>query len=341
MLRIIDSTGCNPYWNLALEESLFCSVEKTGDAILYLWQNDNTVVIGRNQNTYTEIDMDYARQQRCRIVRRLTGGGAVYHDLGNLNYTIIVPKLLYDIKATTTLIEDAISSCGISVTQSGRNDILADGRKFSGNAFYSTDFAGMHHGTIMIDVDLAHMERLFALPVGKNAGKTYGKVYGKGIRSVKSRVINLKQLKPDITCESIKRALENTFVSRYADNSEVKYGLQDNEIEMARLLYEKYRSDKWNLEQVKEYSIKYQRQYFWGYAELTFDMDGEKTKNVSLISDSLYPDIIDQFQSLLIQGKRTELTRLKNKYASDAMERIVADDLIRLCEEAFAMREGR
>ena len=178
---ISDST--DPYHNLALEQLLFDHCEHDS-VILYLWQNNNTIVIGKNQEPYNECRVDEFLRDNGRIARRRSGGGAVFHDLGNLNFTFLVPTADYDLDKQLKVIELACEKLGVKVERSGRNDILADGRKFSGNAFYKNGPRAYHHGTLMVDVDREKM--------GRYLNPSKAKLSSKGVDSVRSRVVNLK-----------------------------------------------------------------------------------------------------------------------------------------------------
>ena len=149
-------TGCiEPYRNLAVERYL---LEHTpaGSVTLYLWQNKNTVVIGRNQNPWAECNMAQLRRDGGHLVRRLSGGGAVYHDSGNLNFTFLTDARTYNLARQLEVITGALKSLGINAGKSGRNDILVDGRKVSGNAFYTSGGKKYHHGTLLI-LSLIHI----------------------------------------------------------------------------------------------------------------------------------------------------------------------------------------
>ena len=145
------STDC--YENLAIEKELLTRVEgKT--VILYLWQNQNTVVIGKNQNPFAECDIEKTKEDGVNIARRLSGGGAVFHDKGNLNFTFISAKENYSLEKQVEVIKKACALAGINAEISGRNDILVDSKKFSGNAFYHTKTVSLHHGTLLINSNL-------------------------------------------------------------------------------------------------------------------------------------------------------------------------------------------
>ena len=175
-LWIVETPETYHYRNLALEEYLLMSVpEKT--QILYLWQNRNTIVVGRNQDVFRECDMEQVEEGGVRIARRLSGGGAVFHDMGNLNFTFLCRKEDRDIGRNTDIVLSALKKLGIIAERSGRNDILAGGAKISGNAFFETGGFCYHHGTLLVDTDKDLIARY--LSVSKE------KLRLKGVDSVK------------------------------------------------------------------------------------------------------------------------------------------------------------
>lgn len=205
-IRLYESGSHDPYYNLAVEQHLLETVGE-GACILYLWQNQNTVVIGKNQNAWKECRTTLLEQEGGHLARRLSGGGAVFHDLGNLNFTFLVPQADYDLDRQLTVIQEAVRSLGIQAERSGRNDVLAEGRKFSGNAFYKNGIQAYHHGTLLVDVDTQRMSRYL------NPSKA--KLQSKGVDSVRSRVVNLRELNPDITIPGLKAALAEAFSRVY------------------------------------------------------------------------------------------------------------------------------
>lgn len=205
-IALYESAGFDPYENLAIEQYLLETVQE-GTCILYLWQNQNTVVIGRNQNAWKECRTSLLEQEGGHLARRLSGGGAVFHDLGNLNFTFLISQADYDLDRQFSVIREAARSFGIPAEKSGRNDVLADGRKFSGNAFYRNGTRAYHHGTLLTDVDKARM--------GRYLNPSKAKLQSKGVDSVHSRVVNLRELNPDITIPKLKAAMAEAFTRVY------------------------------------------------------------------------------------------------------------------------------
>jgi len=181
------STSNDPFLNLAIEEYLTKNEKK--DQILFLYQNSPSVIIGKNQNPYTEVGIEYIKEHDIKLVRRLSGGGAVYHDLGNLNYGFIMPgdaNNLYKFKEYSQPIVDVLNNeFGLGVEFSGRNDLIIDGRKISGSAQYIANNTLLHHGTLLYDVDFTNVSQIL-LP-------NQDKLKSKGVKSVHSRVINTKE----------------------------------------------------------------------------------------------------------------------------------------------------
>ena len=196
----------DPYQNIAAEKYLLETVPQ-GCCILYLWQNKNTVVIGRNQNAWVECRTTLLEEEGGKLARRLSGGGAVFHDLGNLNFTFLVPTEDYDLSRQLEVIRVACAKAGIQAKASGRNDLLVDGYKFSGNAFYHSQGHSYHHGTLLIDVDMDKLSRYLT--------PSKAKLEAKGVASVRSRVTNLNTFSPTLTCDKMRQYMEDAFGEVY------------------------------------------------------------------------------------------------------------------------------
>lgn len=185
----------NPYENLAMEEYLTDALP-VNSALMFLWQNRNCVVIGKNQNIYDECNLDLMKSDEVKPVRRKTGGGAVYHDLGNLNFSFITDKKHYSKESNNQIIINALKRLDINAEISGRNDLVIREQKFSGHAYLNKRNC-LHHGTLMVDVDKNKLAKY--LNVSKE------KLSGKHVSSVRSRVINLKEVNETLTVEELKK----------------------------------------------------------------------------------------------------------------------------------------
>ena len=270
-LLIAESRLTDPHHNLALEETL---LERADDAvILYLWQNQSTVVIGRNQNPWKECRTALLKQEGGHLARRLSGGGAVFHDLGNLNFTFLMPQALYDLDRQLEVICRAVRSFGIAAERSGRNDILARGRKFSGNAFYKNGKQAYHHGTILIDADLEKLSRYLNPPRAKLAAK--------GVDSVRSRVGNLKELNGEITVGAMKAALTGAFAEIYGGP------VEKIECSPAPALAERYGSWEWNYGQRLPFSFEWEDRLSFGCVRIEAQVENGIIRAAKVFSDAM------------------------------------------------------
>ncbi|MBE6948055.1 MAG: lipoate--protein ligase [Ruminococcaceae bacterium] len=203
----IEVTTTDPTFNLALEEYVFEQMPRENQYFI-TWQNDNAIIVGRHQNTETEINEEFVREKNIKVVRRLSGGGAVYHDLGNLNFTFIAdaePGQKVDLHKFCQPIADTLRALGANASVNGRNDILVDDKKVSGNAQYVRQGRVMHHGTILFDSDMSVLSQAL-LPHPE-------KMKGKGVKSVRSRVTNVRpSLSQDMTMEEFRRALASSLM---------------------------------------------------------------------------------------------------------------------------------
>ena len=248
-------TRCtDPYRNLAAERYL---LEHTpaGSVTLYLWQNKNTVVIGRNQNPWAECNMALLRQDGGHLVRRLSGGGAVYHDSGNLNFTFLTDAATYNLDRQLAVIITALASLGLKAEKSGRNDILVDGRKVSGNAFYTSGNKKYHHGTLLIDIKTDVMAKYLTVsPL---------KLQAKGVSSVKRRVLNLKEACPTLTVAALSQALITAFGQIYNSVPQQLGADFFDEAEMAKYEAE-FRDDAFRLGKRLPFTWQTEARFDWG-----------------------------------------------------------------------------
>lgn len=292
-IKFFESDSFDPYYNLGIEKYLFENVG-SDEVILYLWQNEKTIVCGRNQNVLKECNLTELEAFGGRIARRMSGGGAVYHDLGNLNFTFIARSVNYDLAKQLGVICAALRACGIDAEVSGRNDITAHGKKFSGNAFQKDGDRQLHHGTIMIDVDTSMLSNV--LNVSKK------KLQNKGVDSVRSRVINLCEIKPDITVEQVKAELKNAFTHIYApgiDSAETP----STDMEALRTYCELFASKAWIYGEKFDFTNSFSDQFAWGNIEFCINVRGDEINDIKIYSDSLHPDFISQLENTIKSKK--------------------------------------
>ncbi len=270
-----ESPGFDPCRNLAIEEFLLTKAEEA--VILYLWQNENAVVIGKNQIPWNECKTTLLAQEGGTLVRRLSGGGAVFHDLGNLNFTFLLPQKAYDLDRQLTVIQRALRSLGIDAVRSGRNDVLAQGRKFSGNAFYKNGRAAYHHGTLLIHADT---EKL-----GRYLSPSQAKLQSKGVDSVRSRVVNLQELQPQITVDCLKEALRREFSALYGPPRLLT--LTEAEERAIADLTEKYRSWDWRFGRKLPFTCTCEKRFPWGSVEVQLQVGSGTIAAAKVYSDAL------------------------------------------------------
>lgn len=226
---ILTLGSTDPFFNLSAEEYFLC--EKNEDFFL-LWQNEPCIVIGRNQNAADEINGDYVRTRSLPVVRRMTGGGAVYHDTGNLNFSFIINGEADRVELCRPVI-DVLRSIGVEAEISGRNDILVGGRKISGTAMCSRGGRSLFHGTLLINADLEAMSEAL-----RSDGE---KLAGHGVKSVRSRVANISEFTEKPLCaEDVGAMLARYMTERGGE----KYELNENEISaVSTIRNSKYTAD--------------------------------------------------------------------------------------------------
>ena len=274
---LYESTGFDPYRNLALEKILLDRVSPDG-CILYLWQNQNTVVIGRNQNALAECRTSLLDQEGGKLARRLSGGGAVFHDLGNLNFTFLTNKEDYDVDRQLSVIQKACALAGISTEKSGRNDVLADGRKFSGNAFYQDKFHAYHHGTLMLDVD---KEKL-----GRYLSPSKAKLEAKGVQSVRSRVVNLTELAPTLTVEQMKTHMVTAFSEIYG-NPVLPLTLTAEELDNVDHLQKEYGSWEYLFGTPLPFTLECEGRFPWGGITVRLQAKSGRITGCQVFTDAM------------------------------------------------------
>ena len=284
-------------------------------------------MIGRNQNAWAECLTEKLENEGGYLARRLSGGVAVYHDLGNLNFTFLVNKENYNVDRQLEVIQKAVAKFGVCTEKSGRNDILINGRKFSGNAFYEQEQHCYHHGTLMMNVNKEMLSKY--LTVSKE------KLQSKGVDSVKSRVTNLVDYIPDLTLEALKKALREAF--------EEVYGLTSNECKMEDLdqkeieMRTKYFSSwDWRFGRKIDFQYEISKRFSWGQMNIQFQVDKGKISDVNVYSDSLKPMTIEKLPKYL-KGiryhKKNICSELRLYWAEDKQEEEMIADIIEWIKE--------
>jgi lipoate-protein ligase A len=307
---IITSSTFNPWYNLALEELLLKHVREN-EIILYLWQNDNTVVVGKNQNCWKECKCGELEEHGGKLARRLSGGGAVYHDLGNLNFTFVMDKKLYNLEKQLKVIIEALKNIGIEAEFSGRNDITVNGKKFSGNAFYNTKNTVLHHGTLLINSDFSKLATY--LQVSKE------KIQSKGIDSVQSRVINLKEINSSITLEEVISNLKSTFIKFYGGNGEI-IDINPFEEEI-NSLYDKYSSWQWRYGESPKFDISLQKRFSWGEIEICL-----VCKDGYIVDSKVYSDAMD-YEIITEISKKLDGTKFQMEAIVNSIRELNQDEI--------------
>ena len=273
----IRTTSTNPWHNLAVEKYLSTLV-RPGDVIMYLWQNERTVVIGRNQNALVECNTQLLEAEGGYLARRTTGGGAVYHDLGNLCFTFLASPEVYDQEKQFSVVMDACASFGLKTRLSGRNDVITeDGFKFSGNAFSHTSTCDIHHGTIMLDVNVEDLKR-YLTPSAE-------KLKAKGIKSVRSRVCNLRVLCPEVTVDSLCQALNDSFMKIYGKAQILDPGILQNA--QVDEICSQYASWDWRYGKSPDCGTRLRTRFDWGEVEIGFTLHRMCFQDVKIFSDTL------------------------------------------------------
>ena len=315
-IRVFRATGLDPYENLATEKRLMdttCATECT----LYLWQNENTVVIGHNQNAWAECRTTLLEAEGGHLARRLSGGGAVFHDKGNLNFTFLMAKENYDLDKQLTVIEKACALAGIPVTRSGRNDLLAQDRKFSGNAFYNNKTHAYHHGTLLICADMEKLSRYLS--------PSKAKLQSKGVASVRSRVGNLQELAPELTIDTMADYMVRAFEDVYGCRAESAVLTADDLAAIGETAKE-YGSWEYLYGTSLPFSFSCEGRYPWGGIQLQLDARQGIVETVKVYSDSMDWALPELLESALT-GCRFTLSDLQRAIRSAVEDPEVTNDL--------------
>ena len=288
-MKIYKNGFTDPYFNLASEQYLLESEE---DDVFMLWRNEKSVIIGRNQNAYAEINRGFVAENNIAVVRRLTGGGAVFHDPGNINYTFIMKKgeaQALDFARFCAPVVDALRALGVPAELSGRNDLTADGKKFSGNAQCVYNGRVLHHGTILFSADMTKMAEALNPDVEK--------MKSNGVKSVRARVCNLNEFLPDMDVLQLKEYLEQSVDGKVTEFS-------DGQINgIKKLKAEKYEMWEWNYGKSKTYEKTERRRFPFGSVEVSYTSEHGILTDVKINGDFFGVKPVSELEKSLV-GKR-------------------------------------
>jgi lipoate-protein ligase A len=313
-LRILKSAVTNPWFNLATEDWIFQALgtEQEGTEqsapdthTLFLWRNSETVVIGRSQNPWVECKTDKMESDDVFLARRQSGGGAVFHDLGNTNFTFLSPKHAYDQTANFTIIINALKKLGIDATLSGRNDMQVGDRKISGSAFKHAADRSFHHGTLLVN---ANMQKL-----GDYLNPHPLKLKAKGIKSVRARVANLVEFNDAINHETLSDAIIEAFCDYYGETAAVE---QLDEASLAKQptlnsYYQQMADWDWRFGKTPEFTHHIETRFDWGMMDVHMDVKQATIAEVVIFSDALNVELIDLLKETLT-GVKYNKSKIQN-----------------------------
>ena len=306
-LRILKSAVTNPWFNLATEDWIFNTLNPDSHT-LFSWRNSETVVIGRSQNPWVECKTDKMAADDVFLARRQSGGGAVFHDLGNTNFTFLSPKHAYDQTANFTIIINALKKLGIDATLSGRNDMQVGDRKISGSAFKHATDRSFHHGTLLVN---ANMQKL-----GDYLNPHPLKLKAKGIKSVRARVANLVEFNDAINHETLSEAIIEAFCEYYGETAPVE---QLNEASLAKqptlnAYYQQMADWDWRFGKTPEFSHHIETRFDWGMIDVHMDVKQAVIAEVVIFSDALNVELIELLKETLT-GIKYNKHEIKNALA--------------------------
>lgn len=289
MSNYIYSAPTGDGWLNLARDGYFLENNKKGDVILYFYVNKNAVIIGRNQNAWKECSIANMNADGVQLVRRHSGGGAVFHDNGNLNFSFITDEKHYDLNRQMRVILNAVSKLGLKAELSGRNDITVDGKKFSGNAFSLAKGNRSHHGTILVNADLTKLSNY--LCVSKE------KMRSKGIDSVRARVCNLCELSSGLTVEAMRRLVIESFIEEYGAASEYVFdGTALAEVEERR---ERLASWEWRFGKTPQFDFETDKRFSFGDTQIYFNSRNGVIRETKVYSDCLDTELTTEIENAL------------------------------------------
>lgn len=326
-MLIIKNTFTNPYFNLAAEEYL---LKHFDEDIFTLWRNENAIIVGKHQNTLAEINLEHVQQNKINVVRRLSGGGAVFHDMGNINFTFINnakegADIKIDFKYFTMPIIEVLQEMGINAEFSGRNDLLIEGQKFSGNAehIYQQKKRTLHHGTLLFASEIADLSA--ALKVNPL------KFQDKAVKSFRSRVTNISShLKEELTVMQFYDRVIDYIQRKYSDTRFYTYTHEDIDAIM-HLVTSKYNTWEWNYGYSPKYAFQKMIKTEGGMTEIHMDVNKGIIEAVKFHGDFFNVKDVEELEKLLIGCRHSTddiFERLAGIQVGDYMNKTTAEELV-------------
>lgn len=308
-MLIIDSPSHDAYFNIALEEYLLYKYPTEDIFLLYI--NAPSIIIGKFQNTLAEINLDYVEEKGIKVVRRMSGGGAVYHDLGNLNFsfhTLLGENDFMDFSQFTAPVVKILNELNVPAKLEGRNDLLVEGKKFSGNAKLARNGKQIQHGTILFNSEMSVLgDALKVNPL---------KFVDKAVKSNRARVINLIEYLPnEMTTDDLKALLIEEMIE--TNEGSVIYQLSAEDlVGVAQLIEEKYSTWDWNFGFSPKYNFKNAKKIPAGFIEVHLDVErGGKIEKAKIFGDFFASNPIEEFEEMLI-GKNHDFVELNDFFST-------------------------
>jgi lipoate---protein ligase len=324
-MLIIKRHQTDPYFNLATEEYV---LKNFPDDSFMLWRNEPSIIVGKHQNTLAEINLDYVNANHIKVVRRLSGGGAVFHDLGNINFTFIRKgdhRTLVDFRKFTEPILEVMQKLGIEARFEGRNDLTIDGRKFSGNAEHVYKDRVLHHGTLLFSAMMTDLSSALNVDPSKFSDKA--------VKSVRSRVTNIREhLKEPMEIEEFMEMVRNHVKEKYPDSLTVELSESDHQ-HIEQLVKEKYDTWNWNFGYSPKYNFRKQLKTNGGHIEMNLHVENGIIMEAKIFGDYFNKldtsEIEDALKGVPHTGDAIR-QKLQNMEIGDYFTHVSLDELISL-----------
>jgi len=314
-MKLISNNNINDASiNLALEEFCVRNFDVENEMYLLFYINSPSIIIGKHQNTIEEINQKYVEENNIKVVRRISGGGAVYHDFGNLNFSFITkysPEFFHNFEKFTLPVIETLNEMGINAVLGGRNDILVEGRKISGNAQFTNLKSMFSHGTLLFDSNLEDVVQALNVKVDK--------IESKGIKSIRSRVANINEfLNEDISMEQFKEKIVKNIFKDY-EKLPIYFLSDEQWEEVEKLSNSKYRTWEWNYGRSPEFNIQKIKRFDFGQIDARINVKDGIIKNIKFFGDFLGYGDTEDLEKILIGIK------YKTQDISDSIKEVNLD----------------